>query len=170
MTTRTGACIIGYLAAAVAANTLVSAYGPWALLITATVMIPLDLTTRDVLHEQWLDDHLWPRMAALVVAGSVLSFLTASRAVCWASMAAFAAASVTDALVYQRLHHRTASVKMNMSNIAAALVDSTVFPFIAFGLINPALTFSQASLKILGGICWTILFLPLYRQHRSRRA
>ena len=163
MKAKTIVCVVVYLAAAVAANTLVSVFGVWALLMTATLMVPINLTTRDVLHEQWIDNYLPVRMAALVIAGSCLSFFTASQEICYASMIAFACSSSTDTAVYHMLHNRTSFIKMNTSNIASSIVDSTVFPFIAFGVIVPSITISQATLKIVSGIIWTAVALRLYR-------
>lgn len=61
-----------YLTAIVAANLLVAKFGVTVVILNAFVFIALDLTTRDVLHEQWHGRNLWAKMAALIATGSAL--------------------------------------------------------------------------------------------------
>ena len=62
-----------YLLAVVIANLVVAHYGQPALPFTAFLLVPLDLVTRDVLHHEWKHDRLWPKMTALIAAGSLLA-------------------------------------------------------------------------------------------------
>jgi hypothetical protein len=79
------ALIAIYLAAIVTANLAVATFGPSITPLTAFLLIGLDLTTRDVLHDRWeyraLSDRIGRamplRMGALITAGS----LAPSR--CW---------------------------------------------------------------------------------------
>ena len=157
-----------YLLAAVAANTVVSMWGPWALTITALVMIPLDLTTRDLLHDRWHGNWLWPRMFALVLSGSALSYLTASPAVCVASAASFCLAGLTDAAAYAALSKHSKLVKMNGSNVASAIVDSVAFPLIAFSVFIPSLSATQAVMKIGGGVVWSFVLVRMRTRKVAR--
>jgi len=156
-------CIGLYLAAAIAANVVVSAFGPWALPFTAFAIVPFDLVTRDVLHEHWHGRGLWLRMLGLVVTGSALSFVTASPAVCIASAVAFAAAGLTNAGLYQLASRQSRLARMNLSNCGAALTDSILFPLIAFAVLSPALVVSQAAMKIAGGAIWSAIILKAAR-------
>lgn len=149
--------VIAYLGAACAANAAVTLFGYAALPYTAAALIPFDLTARDVLHDRWRGDHLWLRMAALVAAGSLLSWLfcNGSPAVCVASAAAFGIAGIVDACVYAALHATPRAVRMNASNLASSVADSLCFPLIAFGVLSPSLAAAQVCLKVLGGAAWT---------------
>jgi hypothetical protein len=58
-----------YLAAIVVANLSVAALGPQAVIVNAFLLIGLDLTLRDKLHDRWNNDQLALRMGALILAG-----------------------------------------------------------------------------------------------------
>lgn len=166
---RKQATLIGlYLAAIVAANLIVTTYGPKWSIVTAFVLIGLDLTARDGLHDAWGTRHgrqLLPRMAALIVAGSGLSYLLNQDAgrVAVASCAAFAAAGLVDAVVYGLLSHKPRFDRITGSNIVAAAVDSIVFPAIAFGLpLMYDITVGQFAAKVGGGVIWAYLLVRLF--------
>ena len=55
-----------YIAALVIANLLVAWIGPWFSPINAFVLIGLDLSLRDKLHEQWENDRLLLKMGGLI--------------------------------------------------------------------------------------------------------
>ena len=162
-------CILLYLSAIVVANYLVSTYGQAALPFTAFVLIPFDLVTRDALHEKWRDKALWPKMFLLVSAGSLLSYFSsmATAQVSLASALAFGTAGLIDVLVYWVLDKRSRFIKMNSSNFFAAITDSLVFPLVAFGVIVPSLSFTQAASKFVGGIAWSLVFLVLMKKRKS---
>ena len=94
-----------YLGAIVLANLLITAFGPDAVIPVAFLLIGLDLTARDQLHEAWRNDNLVLKMGALIAVGSILSWLLNRNAgpVAVASFVAFAATATVDALVYHRL-------------------------------------------------------------------
>ena len=123
-----------YLAAIVAANLSVAAFGATFAVINAFVFIAFDLFARDVLHDRWHGRGLVVRMALLIFTGSVLSALFNINAlpIAVASFAAFAVAGLMDMIVYQRLLGAPRWARMNGSNAVSALVDSTVFVLIAF--------------------------------------
>src|SRR3990167_7579037 len=102
-----------YLIAIIAANLLVAQFGPAVTVLNAFLFIGLDLTTRDSLHERWQGRQLWPRMALLIAAGSVLSWLLNRNAgpIALASFVAFTCAGVVDTVVYSMLHERAKLVK-----------------------------------------------------------
>lgn len=148
-----------YLTAIVAANLLAAAFGPPATIPIALGLIGLDLTCRDALHERWRHQQLWPKMASLIAAGSLLSWAvqpTAGR-IALASAAAFAAASTLDTLCYRLLDRHPLLTRVNGSNLAGATADSFIFPTLAFGVVLPWVIAGQLAAKILGGAAWSLL-------------
>ena len=150
-----------YLLAVVAANFAVAAWGQVALVFTAFVLIPFDLVARDVLHEKWKNNRLWLRMAALIMSGSAISFALNYNVwrVAIASFVAFALAGATNAIVYHWLDGHKRSLRMNVSNFLAAIMDSVIFPLVAFSGLSWFLSASQAVLKFAGGFLWIWLLV-----------
>ncbi len=150
--------VAAYIVAIVTANLIVARYGQPALVVTAAVLIPFDLVTRDVLHERWQGPSLVRNMAALILSGSVIAALMnidASR-VALASFVAFTAAQTVNALVFAVLVDRTTRFKrMNVSNFFAAAIDSTVFPLIAFAVVDWRLSVAQWGTKFACGLLMT---------------
>lgn len=158
-----------YLLAIVAANFAVAQWGQAALPFTAFILIPFDLVARDVLHEEWRGRNLWPRMAALIATGSVLTAALSwdARSIAVASFVAFGLAGVANALVYHLLDRWHRFAKMNASNAVAAVVDSVVFPVIAFAVVDVSLCAAQAGSKFIGGIVWSACFILLFRRKKN---
>lgn len=147
--------VILYLIAIIAANLSVAYFGPSAVVINAFVFIALDLVSRDRLHDRWQGSGLMWRMAALIATGSVLSWLLNRNAgpIALASFVAFAAAATVDTLMYSALRRYPWFVRVNGSNVPAAIVDSAVFLSLA-GLplfLMPL----QVLAKISGGVVWS---------------
>jgi hypothetical protein len=152
--------VLIYLVAIVAANLTVAHFGPWIAPINAFLLIGLDLSIRDRLHDRWsATGRLAPRMLALIAAGSLLTYLVSPAAgqVALASLVAFALAAITDTLIYHALRRRPPLARMNGSNIGGALVDSLVFPTLAFGQLLPAVISLQFLAKVAGGALWAFL-------------
>lgn len=148
-----------YLAAIVLANLSVAYFGPVAVIPNAFLFIALDLVSRDRLHDRWQGSGLMWRMAALIATGSVLSWLINRNAgpIALASFVAFAAAATVDTLMYHALRRRSWMVKVNGSNIPAAIVDSVVFLWLAFGVGALVLAPLQVLAKVGGGIIWSAI-------------
>lgn len=148
-----------YLAAIVAANLTVAWFGPATSIVNAFLFIGLDLAARDRLHDAWRGRRLVPKMAALIATGAALSWLLNRDAgrIALASMTAFAAAATVDAVAYDLLRNRPRRQRMNGSNVPSALVDSLVFPTIAFGAFLPVIVLGQFAAKVGGGAAWTWL-------------
>lgn len=162
-------CIFLYLAAIVSANLVVAAYGQIALPFTAFLLIPFDLVTRDVLHERWHGDALWPKMLALIASGSVLAYLLNADAarVAVASFLAFAAANLTNAIVFELTVTKLARWwRMNVSNLFAALADSIVFPIVAFTVsgVDWGLSAAQWGSKFVGGLVFSSIYVLVARK------
>jgi hypothetical protein len=148
-----------YIAAITGANLSVAAFGPWVSPINAFLLIGLDLSLRDHLHEKWRGPQLVPRMLALIAAAGAISYLLnpAAGKIALASMAAFTVAAVVDATVYQALIKRGYLTRSNGSNAAGALADSLIFPTIAFGGFLPHIVALQFVAKVAGGAVWALV-------------
>lgn len=152
--------VLLYLAAIVGANLIIATFGPSASIVTALLLIGLDLSLRDKLHDRWQEEGaLWLKMGTLIAVGSLLSYLlnadTARIAI--ASCAAFGLAAAADALVYGRLIRHRFLVRANGSNVAGALLDSIVFPSLAFGALLPWIIAGQFAAKVVGGALWAFV-------------
>jgi uncharacterized PurR-regulated membrane protein YhhQ (DUF165 family) len=156
-----------YLAAVVVANLTVAAFGPSVTVINAFWLIGLDLTVRDKLHDRWQGRGLWLRMAALIGAGGLISYVLNASAVqiAIASTVAFVIAGIADATAYALLHDRPWFQRANGSNIAGAAFDSVLFPTLAFGSLLPLIVLGQFAAKVAGGFLWSVvLALPQWRR------
>lgn len=152
--------VVLYLVAIVLANLLVAAFGPNMVIVNAFLFIGLDLTARDRLHDSWKGNHLIPKMVALIATGSILSWLLNRNAgqIALASFIAFAAAASVDAIVYHLLGKYPRWLRINGSNIPSALVDSIIFPTLAFGAFLWPVVLGQFLAKTLGGFIWSMVF------------
>jgi uncharacterized PurR-regulated membrane protein YhhQ (DUF165 family) len=152
--------VILYLAAIVLANLTVAAFGPSMVIVNAYLFIGLDLTARDHLHDTWRGNHLALKMTALIAAGSILSWAINRDAaqIAIASFIAFAAASIVDAVVYHVLGRYPRWLRINGSNVPSALVDSIIFPTLAFGAFLWPIVLGQFLAKVLGGFAWSLVF------------
>ncbi len=151
--------VLVYLLSIVLANLVVLWFGPASTIFNAFILIGLDLTLRDRLHERWHNKNLWLKMFSLIAAGSIITYLINPDAwrISLASTAAFAAAALADTIVYHFFYKKQFLVKANVSNIAGAAADSILFPTIAFGSLLPWIIFGQFAAKTLGGFLWSLL-------------
>ena len=143
-----------YAIAMTVANLLVAKFGPAITPVNAFVLIGLDLALRD-----WLHFKLKPyQMAMLIAATGVLTFVLNPDAgrIAVASAMAFTAAAVVDWGVFAKVKG-TWFMRSNASNAAGAIVDSLVFPTIAFGALMPTIIASQFVAKVVGGAVWAYL-------------
>lgn len=151
--------VVMYLVAIVLANLTVAAFGPQMVIFNAFLFIGLDLTARDRLHDAWRGNRLFVKMAALIAAGSLLSWILNRNAgqIALASFVAFAAAATVDAIVYHVLGRYPRWLRINGSNIPSALVDSVIFPTLAFGQLLIPIVLGQFVAKTLGGLVWSLI-------------
>ena len=149
-----------YLIAIVLANLTVAAFGPNMVIVNAFLFIGLDLTARDRLHDAWRGNRLALKMTALIAAGSVISYILNRDAaqIAVASFVAFAAAAIVDALVYHLLGRYPRWLRINGSNVPSALVDSLIFPTLAFGAFLWPVVLGQFLAKVFGGLAWSLVF------------
>jgi len=155
---RTLLPVAAYVGAITAANLSVAAFGPWVSPINSFLLIGLDLSLRDHLHEKWRGPQLVPRMLALIAAAGAISYLLnpAAGKIALASMVAFTVAAVVDATVYQALIKRGYLTRSNGSNAAGAMADSLIFPTLAFGGFLPHIVALQFAAKVAGGAVWAL--------------
>lgn len=144
-----------YVAAICAANLLVARYGPWVTLINAFFLVGLDMVLRDILHERY---GIMRSLFLSAIAGiASYGINPASGLIAVASMVAFIAAAFVNAMVYQKLIDKPWLKKSNAGNVAAAAVDSVLFPLIAFGAFLPVIISAQFLCKTAGGAIWSWL-------------
>lgn len=148
-----------YIFALVSANLLVAWLGPWFSPVNSLVLIGLDLSLRDKLHDAWQDDWLVWRIFGLISVAGVISYLLnpASGMIAVASVSAFCAAMVADSVAYQLLRRFGWFARANGSNVAGAVVDSIIFPTLAFGGFVPERVLTQFAAKVAGGAAWSFL-------------
>lgn len=149
-----------YIAALVAANLLVAWLGVWFSLVNAFVLIGLDLSLRDKMHDLWEGDKLPIKMGGLIATASIVSYAInpATGMIAFASLAAFCLSMVADSLAYQYLKGKDWMVRVNGSNVAGSAVDSVVFPTIAFGGLMLEIVALQLIAKVGGGYIWSRIF------------
>lgn len=144
-----------YISALVVANLLVAFIGPWFSVVNSFVLIGLDLTLRDKLHDKW-DGNPFKIGALIAVAGAISYLLNpASGQIAIASVVAFCLSMVADSFVYQKLINQSWEKRTTGSNLAGAAVDSITFPTIAFGGLMPEIVALQFISKVVGGFIWT---------------
>jgi uncharacterized PurR-regulated membrane protein YhhQ (DUF165 family) len=145
--------MIGYLLSVVAANIASVHWPPFVfggLLVPAgTVFAGTSLTLRDLVH-----DTLGGRgVAAGIGAGAGLSAVLASPQIAVASVVAFTASEIVDALIYTRLRRRTRLGAVAASNAVGLVVDSALFVPLAFG------SFAAVPGQIVGKTAATLVTL-----------
>lgn len=151
--------VLVYVFALVAANLLVATIGPWFSIINSFVLIGLDLTLRDKLHDKWGGNPL--KIGSLIVVAGIISYVLnpSSGQIALASVVAFCLSMAVDSVVYQKLKDMSWTKRTTGSNIAGAAVDSIAFPTIAFGGLMPEIVAMQFVSKVVGGFVWTKLLL-----------
>lgn len=148
-----------YIAALVVANLLAAWLGPWFSLVNAFVLIGLDLSLRDKIHDLWEGDKLTLKMGGLIATASIVSYAInpATGMIAFASLAAFTLSMVADSYAYYFLKDKDWFIRANGSNVAGAAVDSLIFPTIAFGGLMIEIVLLQFVAKVFGGFVWSYL-------------
>jgi len=150
-----GALIAVYIAAMVSANMLVWWLGPWFSPFNSFLLIGLDLTLRDVMHDRL---SRWQMLGVILVGGFITWAVNPAAAkIAIASATAFGISAITDWLVYTYLRSKPWLVRSNGSNVVGAAVDSLIFPTLAFGSFMPHIVALQFAAKVGGGAVWSLL-------------
>jgi len=143
-----------YASAIIAANLIVAHFGAVSSIYNSFFLIGFDLALRNYLSFKLNKK----QMAAMIVGTGVLSYAInpASGMIAIASGVAFVFASIVDWLVFNTATGNW--LKRNFfGNSAGALIDSIVFPTIAFGGLMPAIVAAQFAAKVFGGTLWGYL-------------
>ena len=148
-----------FIMSMVLANMTILWFGPWFSAINAFVLIGLDMVLRDKLHDSWKGKNLYPKMLGLITAAAIITFALnpASLTIAIASVSAFVAAMLLDTVVYNFLINKGWLIRSNVSNVGSSLVDSVVFPTIAFGSLMPSIIAMQFFAKVAGGFVWSLV-------------
>lgn len=146
--------ILIYAAAMTVANLSIAHFGPWISPLNAFVLIGLDLALRDWLHMRL---KAW-QMGALIASSGAITYALnpAAGMIAVASSVAFTAAAVVDWATFVKLKGSWL-YRANGSNIAAAAVDSLIFPTLAFGALMPGIVAMQFVAKVAGGAVWSYM-------------
>lgn len=152
---KIGALIALFLAAIVAANLTLTAWGPSAIIPNAFFLIGLDLVTRDRLADFWGTTR-WAKMLLLIAAGGALSYWLNRDAatIAVASVVAFSCAEAGEALFYHFLRKRPWIERASKAAVVGAAIDSLLFITIAFGF-SFSTSFTQFAAKVAGAVVWT---------------
>jgi len=144
-----------YAVAMTIANLLVVTFGPIITPLNAFLLIGLDLALRDWLHMRLSAK----RMLLLIASTGYFTYLVnpAAGMIAVASAMSFTAAALIDWSVFKHLVRKSWLVRSNFSNIAGAVVDSVLFPTIAFGVLLPHIVALQFLAKVIGGAVWAWL-------------
>lgn len=143
--------ILIYAVAMTAANLSVAAFGPWISPINSFFLIGLDLALRDWLHIRM---KAW-QMLVMIISSGVITYLLNPSAgkIAVASSVAFTSAALVDWATFTKLRG-TWLFRSNGSNVAGAVVDSLIFPTLAFGALMPHIVALQFAAKVGGGSLW----------------
>lgn len=142
-----------YVVAIASANLLVAHFGPWFSPINSFLLIGLDLSLRDHLHDRI---GLAKVLGLTAIAGIVSYGLNpASATIAVASSLSFVLSNLADASAYQALRGKPWLVRANGSNVAGSAVDSILFPVLAFGALMPQIVVAQFLAKMAGGAAWS---------------
>ena len=146
--------ILAYTLAMTAANLSIAEFGPAISPVNAFFLIGLDLTLRDWLHVRL---RVW-QMALLIACTSLITYALnpAAGMIAVASATAFTASALVDWSMFSVLRGSWL-FRSNGSNAASAMVDSIIFPTIAFGVLMPWIVIAQFVAKVSGGAIWSWL-------------
>src|SRR6516165_388022 len=145
-----------WLGAIVAANLTLTHWGPGWILPNAFFLIGLDFITRDRLADFWGTTR-FAKMAVLIAAGGALSYWLNDDAakIAVASTISFCAAELVEAVSYHVLRHQQWEDRAPKAALTAAIVDSILFPTLAFGTFVFTVSFGQFCAKLAGATFWT---------------
>ncbi len=140
-----------YASAVIAANLLVAQFGPSITPINAFLLIGFDLALRNYLSFKMNK----AQMTLMILGTGVLSYLLnpAAGMIAIASGVAFTLAALADWMTFNTVTGKW--MKRNLAgNSVGALVDSLVFPTLAFGSLMPVIVVAQFVAKVAGGTLW----------------
>jgi hypothetical protein len=159
---RVALLVTAFLAAIVIANIALTHLGPSWIMPIAFLLIGLDFITRDRLADFWGTTR-FAKMLGLILVGGALSwwFNRHSIQIAEASTISFIVAEVAEAIIYHLLRHQRWVERAPRAAVVAAIVDSVVFPTLAFGSFVFVTSFGQFCAKVAGALVWSWVVLYL---------
>lgn len=150
---KTGLIVSVYILSVVLANLSASYFGIWITPINAFLLIGLEITVRDLLHERI--NHL--QMIGIVLVAGILSYSINidTQNIAIASLIAVTVSCLLDYAVFKRTKGSWLK-KSNTSNVFSSASDSLLFPTIGFGTFNVGVVLLQFFLKLFGGFIWSL--------------
>jgi len=163
--------VVVWLAAIVLANLTLTHFGPSWIVINAFLLIGLDFVTRDRLADFWGTSR-YLKMGLLIAVGGGLSYWLNRNAaqIALASAVSFAAAEAVEAGAYHLLRRQPWEDRAPKSALVAAIVDSLVFPTLAFHAFSFTTSFTQFCAKLAGATVWTWVVANTIRAPREAPA
>lgn len=160
---RTFLIILVYVLSVVAANLSANYFGIWVTPINAFLLIGLEITVRDLLHERI--NHF--QLVGVVLVAGVISYLINIDAqnIAIASFVAVTVSCSLDYFVFKKTKG-TWFRKSNTSNVFSSASDSLLFPTIAFGSFNLGVVLLQFFLKLFGGFLWSLAINKLKQPNK----
>lgn len=161
---RTGLIIL-YLAALIAANLIVKHFGAYGLWFSSVILIPFDFVCRCIFHENWKGIKLVKNLILLTLASGLITVLLNYDAlnIALASFAGIAAVQIGAGLFYQRFKNKSLFFKVNLSDLVAIVIDSIVFQYVAFQIIDFEVTGGQILIKFIGGLFWFFIIFKVLK-------
>lgn len=152
-------CLV-FLLCITTANLLATHYGMWITLLSSFFLIGIEMTCRDFLNTR-IKKH---QMILVVFVAGLLSYTInmSSINIALASSIAITVSCLLDYYVFNNVKGSWFK-RSNVSNIISATVDSFIFTLIAFGGFYSLLLIGHISLKLLGGLCFTVLVLKFIK-------
>tara|TARA_R110000822_G_scaffold139797_5_gene277441 strand:+ start:579 stop:1052 length:474 start_codon:yes stop_codon:yes gene_type:complete len=143
-----------YAFAIILANLLVASFGPSITPLNAFFLIGLDLALRNYLSFKMSK----VQMGMMIIGTGLLSYSVnpAAGMIALASCVAFTLAALVDWITFNTVAGKWMTRNL-AGNSAGALVDSIVFPTIAFGSLMPMIVLAQFAAKVAGGTAWGYL-------------
>ena len=145
-----------YILSIVCANVTLyyQVFGPWTIYINSFLYIGMDFTVRDTFSRAWGHSiQGTAKIGGLILLGGLITFVGtygATLSIVVGSVVAFVAANVADTIAYGVLpKHKGVG-----SNMIASVVDSWVFPLLAFGIVTPTRFVALVLAKFLGSLFW----------------
>ena len=143
-----------YSGALLLANLSAATFGPWVTPLNAFFLIGLDLALRDLLHARLK----WWQMAGVILGTAAASWVISRGAgrIAFAGAVAFGLSNAVDWVVFARTRGAWEK-RAHVSNTSGAIVDSLVFPLLAFGGLLPLIVLGQFLAKTAGAALWVVI-------------
>lgn len=157
--------VLFYLAALVFANLAVKHSGPEGLCFSSFFLIPFDFVCRCIFHETWKGTLLIRNLLLLTLISGLITVGLNWNAlnIALASFLGIVSVQIVAGIFYQKFKQKSLFFKVNLSDLVAIIIDSIVFQYVAFNVINFEVTGGQMLIKFLGGLFWYFIIFNLLK-------